>query len=94
MSYDYRISIKELENGYEIEVPDFEEIAKKQAAQKKNSSGDTPSIYTGDCTKCFAAKSVKEVLALVKTSLEKMPDTADGQYAKAFEEASGLNSKT
>ena len=78
----YRVSIEPLENGFAVEVPDMDAIAKKQAAAKKEKGG--PSCYIGDCTKKFAAKSVKEVLAHVKAALEKLPE---GEYDTAFNEA-------
>lgn len=87
MSYDrYRVSIETLENGFSVEVPDMEAIAKKQAeAKKKNpSGGGIDSYYIGDCTKKYAAKSVKEAISLVKGALEKMPDS---EFDAAFEDA-------
>lgn len=82
--YDrYRVSIEALENGFAVEVPDMEEIAKKQAAAKK---AKQPEPYVGDCTKKFAARNVKEVLKIVGQALEKMPDA---EYDAAFDEAAG-----
>lgn len=87
MSYgdEYRISIEPLANGFAVEVPDMEAREKKMAEAKKNMKGrdSYPTPYLGDCTKKFAAKSTKEVLALVKASLEKLPDS---EYDTAFEE--------
>lgn len=89
MSYDrYRVSVETLENGYKVEVPDFDAIAEKQKEAKKKGQSDS-CFYLGDCTKSFAAKSVKEVLALVKASLEKIPET---EFDTAFE-AAGKDSK-
>lgn len=79
----YRVSIETLENGFSVEVPDMEARAEKMKEAKKSKSG-MGMPYMGDCTKKFAAKSVKEVLALVKSSLEKMPDT---EFDAAFAEA-------
>lgn len=86
MGYDrYRVSIEVLENGFKVEVPDMEAIAKKQADAKKKNGGQPYDIcYIGDCTKSFAAKSVKEVMSLVKASLEKMPES---EFDTAFGEA-------
>lgn len=85
MSYDsYRVSVKVLENGFEVEVPDMAEIAKKKAAAEKAKPPQL-SPYVGDCTLSYAAKSVKEVLARVKESLEQLPE---GEYDRAFTEAS------
>ena len=82
--YDrYRVYIEVLENGYKVEVPDMEMAAKKRADAKKKNPGMTDP-YVGDCTKSYAAKSVTEVIRLVKASLEKMPET---EFDAAFEEA-------
>lgn len=91
MGYDrYRVSVEVLENGFKVELPDMEAIAKKQAdAKKRNPSSSGLDCYIGDCTKSFAAKSVKEVLALVKGSLEKMPEN---EYDAAFNAAAGKKS--
>ena len=86
MSYDkYRVSVEVLENGFKVEVPDMAAIAKKQVEAKKQAKpGCMPSCYFGDLTKCYAAKTVKEVLKLVQASLEQMPE---GEYDTAFSEA-------
>jgi hypothetical protein len=81
----YRVSVETLENGYSVEVPDMAAIAKKHADEKKmRGNGSMPSMYMGDRTKKFAAKSVKEVLKLVQNSLEQLPE---GEYDTAFSEA-------
>ena len=84
----YRVSIERLVNGFEVEVPDMEARAKKEADAKKsatkNGGGPMCMPYMGDCTKKYAAKSVKEVLSLVKESLGKIPDN---EYDAAFAEA-------
>lgn len=82
----YRVSVEALENGFAVEVPDMEARAKKEAEAKKNHKGDgcCPSPYYGDCTKKFAAKSVREVLALVKNSLSAMPEN---EYSSAWDDA-------
>lgn len=87
MSYDrYRVSIECLENGYKVEIPDMEMIAKKQkeAAARNKSSGSYPDCYIGDCTKSYIARNVKEAVKLVQASLEKLPDM---EYDTAFEDA-------
>lgn len=86
MSYgeNYRVSIETLENGFKVEVPDMEARAKKEAEAKKRSKGaEYPSVYMGDCTKSFAAKSIKEVMKIVQSSLEGIPDN---EFDSAFEE--------
>lgn len=80
----YRIAVETLENGYSVEVPDMAAIAKKHADEKKKGGERMMSPYIGDLTKKFAAKSVKEVLKLVQSSLEQMPE---GEYDAAFSEA-------
>jgi hypothetical protein len=83
MMDDYVIRIKPLENGFMVEVPDMAAIKAKQAAAKKEAP--VPSRgYIGDCTESYAAKSVAEVLKLVKSSLAQLPES---EYASAFEEA-------
>lgn len=86
MSYDrYRVSIEVLENGFEVEVPDMEAIAKKRADEKKKTKdGCCPSLYFGDCTKKFAAKTLKEALKYVTDAMGQIPED---EYAAAFDEA-------
>lgn len=85
MSERFRISVEALENAYEVEIPDFEAIKQKKADAKKNAKGmGMMDPYTGDCTKTYAAKSVGEVLKLVKGCLEKMPEA---EFDSAFSEA-------
>lgn len=82
MAYDtYRISIQVAENGFTVEVPDLEEIAKKKA---KATSKDGLMPYVGDCTKSFVAKNAKEALGFVQQALADMPDA---EYDTAFNEA-------
>ncbi len=86
---NFRISVETLENGFEVEVPDFAEMKKKQAAADKAAKGKGSmdsccSPYMGDCTKKYAAKSVADVLKLVKDALGAMPA---GEYDAAFAEA-------
>jgi len=78
----YRVSVEVLENGFKVEVPDLEAVAKAVAAAKK---AKQPDPYCGDCNKSYAAKTVKEVIKLVTTSLEGL---ADDGYDAAFNEAS------
>lgn len=84
--HTYRVSIEPLEDGaYTVEVPDMEAIAKKKAeAKKKSKDGCCPEPYIGDCTKKYAAKSVKEVTKLVQAALEQLPE---GEYDSSFDEA-------
>ena len=82
----YRISIERLENGFEVELPDLEAMAKMKADAKKKAGKDSsmPMPYMGDCVKKYAAKNVKEVLALVSGSLKTMPEA---EFDSAFDEA-------
>jgi hypothetical protein len=88
----FRISVRVLENGYVVEVPDMEEIKKKEADAKKNYKGPgQPYCYTGDCTKSFAAKSPAQVVKYVKQALEQLPDA---EYDSAFAEAAAASPKS
>lgn len=82
-----RICIEVLENGYSVEVPDQEEITRRTTAAMKNKTGGSVASvpYMGDATKEYAAKTVKEVLTLVKKALETM--TPESEYDSAFAEA-------
>lgn len=81
-----RVTIEVLTNGYEVEIPDVEAMNKAEAARKKNPSG--PSVYSGDFMKSYAAKTVKEVLALVTPALKNLPQsTYDEAFADAAKEA-------
>ena len=82
MADTYRISVERLENGFEVTVPDIPAIEKAEKDAKKKSGSTEP--YTGDLTKSYAAKSTKEVLALVKTAIEGIPAN---EFDSAFEEA-------
>lgn len=84
MPYDqFVIRIEVLENGFKVEVPDMAKIKEKKAAAKKEKSSYSP--YIGDCTKSFAAKTVPDVMKMVKGALNELPEIA---YAEAFDEAS------
>ncbi len=86
MGYEqYRICIETVENGFVVELPDWEAIAKKQKAAKGRSTGDMPvSCYIGDCTEKYTAKDIPAVVKLVKDALDKMPES---EFDKAFGEA-------
>lgn len=86
MTGDYVVRIRPLENGFMVDVPDMEEVAKKEkeAKAREKKDGYKPSVYVGDCTKSFAAKSVKEVLKLVSAALSNLPES---EFDAAFEEA-------
>lgn len=77
----YRITVETLENGYKVEVPDFERIAELKARAKLKGE---PMLYVGRETKSFAAKSIAEVVKLVRAHLEKLPE---GEFEAAFDEA-------
>jgi hypothetical protein len=92
ISGDYCIRIKPVDNGFTVEVPDMEKIKEKEAADaKRKDSGNYPT-YIGDCTESYIAKSVAEVLKLVKASLAELPDP-EMQYSEAFAEAAKENGK-
>ena len=80
MSHDsYYVRVEVLENAFSVEVPDMEARAKHA---KKSKNGDAAPYYD-ECKK-YAAKSVKEVLRLVKESLEKIPAA---EFDSAFDDA-------
>jgi hypothetical protein len=81
-----RIEIEVLENGYAVEIPDVEAMNKAEAAAKKKGAGPTP--YIGDFMKSYAAKTVKEVLALVTPALKNLPQST---FDEAFAEAAAEN---
>ena len=82
----YRVSVERLENGFEVELPDLEKMAEMKAAAKKKSSKDSPMVepYMGDCVKKYAAKDLKEVLALVQGALKSIPQQ---EFDEAWNEA-------
>lgn len=79
---DCRISIEVMDAGFEVEIPDMDAMKKAETAAKKK--GDTCVPYMGDMKKCYAVKTAKEVMALVKAAVEKMPEN---DYDAAFKEA-------
>ena len=82
----FRIDIEVLENGYSVDIPDIDAYNKAEAAAKKKAgTGPCCSPYMGDFMKCYAAKTVDEVIALVKPALQNLPQTS---YDEAFKEAS------
>lgn len=83
MNQCYNIRIQVLENGFTVEVPDMDAIKKKQTESKKR-DGPAAMPYTGDCTETYAAKTVAEVMKLVKTALSQIPES---EFSAAFEEA-------
>ena len=85
MSYDsVKICIEQLENGYEVTLPDLEKMKQMQADAKKKAGSASAMPYMGDCTKDYIAKDVKEVLKLVEGALKSMPES---EYDAAFAEA-------
>ena len=78
-----RIEIEVLENGYTVELPDIEAMNKAEAASKK-SKGSMSMPYSGDFMKEYMAKSVDEVIALIKPALKNLPQST---YDEAFAEA-------
>lgn len=90
MSVKFRIGVEVLENGYQVEIPDIEAYNKADAAtkkDKKSSSMACGSPYMGDFMKAYAAKTVEEVLALVKPALKNLPQTT---FDEAFAEAAKM----
>lgn len=85
MHGDYCIRIEVIENGYTVAIPDVDAINAAEKAAKKSKSGAQAPVYYGAHTKEYAAKTVKEVLALVTPALKNLPQS---QYDEAFDEAS------
>lgn len=85
---DFTIRIAVLENGFTVEVPDYEK-AKELEAKRKKQTKDAyePSVYLGDCSEKLVAKSAKEVVDIVSKALAKLPQDV---YADAFEEATKM----
>ena len=88
MHESYRVSVEVLENGFAVEAPDMEAIAKKKAMAAKSKDASMP--YTGDCTKKFAAKTIKDALRFVTAALEGIESK---EYDSAFAEAGAKGSK-
>jgi hypothetical protein len=89
----FRINIEVLENGFEVEIPDVEAFNKAEADAKKNkgkNAGMACSPYPGDFMKGYAAKTVDEVLALLKPALKKLPQQS---YDEAFAEAAAAENE-
>ena len=81
MNGNFNIRIELADNGYVVEVPDMEELNKREKEHKK---GDSP-VWYGDCTDKKVAKTTGEVLSIVKTALANLPEA---EYDDAFAEAS------
>lgn len=83
-----RIEIEVLENGYTCSIPDIAALNKAtaEAEKKKKAAGagyvSTP--YPGDFMKEYMAKTVDEVIAIIKPALKNLPQTT---YDEAFAEA-------
>ena len=82
-----KITIEVLDNGYEVEIPDVAAMNKAEADRKKDPSA--PMAWSGDMTKSFVAKTVKDVLAIVTPALKNMPQST---YDEAFAEATAEGS--
>jgi hypothetical protein len=89
---NFTIRIEMLENGFTVEVPDYEKAKELEAKREKESKGDkccSPSpVWIGDCTDKMVAKTVKDVMDIVSKALSKLPQDS---YAEAFEEATKSN---
>ena len=86
ISGDYSIRIRPVDNGFTVETPDMDKIKKKEAERSKRKGDHDYPTYIGDCTKSAIAKTVPEVLKLIKASLAELPEP-DMEYAQAFAEA-------
>lgn len=84
-----RIEIEVLENGYTVCIPDIAAMNKAEAAAKKEKGkGSCMSMpYQGDYEKEYMAKTVDEVIALIKPALKNLPQTT---FDEAFAEAAQM----
>lgn len=85
---DCCIKIEVLDQGYEVKVPDYAEMAKMEAAAKKNAKGKGAEVatpYMGDCCKEYAVTTIPEVMKLVKDALN---NAMTREHDAAFAEAS------
>jgi hypothetical protein len=86
-----RIEVEILENGYTVSLPDISAMNKAEAAAKKanakSPNSPAPMPYHGDFEKEYMAKTVDEVIALIKPALKNLPQTA---YDEAFAEAAKM----
>lgn len=90
---NFNIRIEMLENGFTVEVPDYEKAKELEAKRAKESKGDkgccpSPTVWLGDCTDKLVAKTAKDVLDIVSKALAKLPQDS---YAEAFAEATKAN---
>ena len=84
-----RICIEVVDNGFTVEIPDIDAMNKAEAAAKKKGPG-SPMPYMGDMKKEYVAKSVDEVLAILKPALKNLPQMT---YDEAFAEAAADDMK-
>lgn len=82
MGMKCRIEIEVLENGYTVEIPDIAAMNKAESAAKKGADKAMP--YPGDYMKEYMAKTVDDVIALIKPALKNLPQST---YEEAFAEA-------
>lgn len=91
-----RIEIEVLENGYTVEIPDIDAYNKAEADAKKKKAAASPygngpyisTPYMGDFMKEYMAKTVDEVISLIKPALKNLPQTT---YDEAFAEAAAAD---
>jgi hypothetical protein len=85
------IEIEVLENGYTVSLPDIEAMNKAEADAKKAKAKDPGCCmsmpYQGDYEKEYMAKTVDEVIALIKPALKNLPQTT---FDEAFAEAAKM----
>ena len=71
-----RICVEVLENGYTVELPDIAAMNKAEADAKK-SKGNMSMPYSGDFMKEYMAKTVNEVIALIKPQVAGRADMGE-----------------
>lgn len=87
-----RIEVEVLENGYTVCIPDVAAMNKAEAAAKKAKSSGKNGMecsmpYQGDYEKEYMAKTVDEVIALIKPALKNLPQST---FDEAFAEAAKM----
>lgn len=89
----YTFTVRAIENGFTVTVPDYDAIQKKQeeADTRAKKAGDRPypsDVYTGDCVKMFAAESLERAQDIIETAVKGIPVDGSDAYDKAWREKS------
>ena len=87
-----RVEVEVMENGYTVCIPDIAAMNKAEADAKKARAKDPGKYismpYDGDYKKEYMAKTVDEVIALIKPALKNLPQvTFDEAFAEAVKDS-------